>query len=151
MLGQGVEVGALFGLRPEDAQGVKGRAARGRQRCCRASGGCADCRRSGRRAQEERSFLGRGWCGEGQPLSPLRGQLPLYRGAKETATEASPVYPSHQRAEGGVVRRGRWHSEAVTEELLSPQYPIKEAPPQAAFCFYCNMGSGDLFRGTEFD
>ena len=76
MLGQGVEVGALLGLRPEDAQRLKGRAARGRQRCCPASGGCTDCRRSGRRAQE------------GNP-SGAAAQLP-YRGAKETR-QASPT------------------------------------------------------------
>ena len=71
MLGQGVEVGALFGLRPEDAQGLKGRAARGRQRCCRASGGCADCRRSGRRAQEGNPSVR---CAD---TSPLRTETPL--------------------------------------------------------------------------
>ena len=73
MLGQGVEVGALFGLRPEDAQRLKGRAARGRQRCCRASGGCADCRRSGRRAQEEGDPSVR--CADS---SPLRTETPLW-------------------------------------------------------------------------
>ena len=79
MLGQSAEVGALFGLGPEDAQGLKGRAARGRQRCCRASGGLHGLPPVGAA------------CAGGQPLSPLRGQLPLHRGAKETAPEASPV------------------------------------------------------------
>ena len=102
MLGQGVEVGALLGLGPEDAQRLKGRAARGRQRCCRASGGCADCRRSGRRAQEGNPS------GAAAPAPLTQGSqrdgarsLPLHRGAKETATEASPVYPKGERSEPG--------------------------------------------------
>ena len=33
-----------------------------------------------------------------------------------------------------------------------PLAPYPAATPQSRCgCFYCNMGSGDLFRGTEFD
>ena len=120
MLGQGVEVGALFGLRPEDAQRLKGRAARGRQRCCRASGGCADCRRSGRRAQEE-----------GDPSVRCADSSP-YTGEPKRRRPKPPLC------------KGRWHSEAVTEGFppLSGKFPRESPPPSQPLVFLQMLGQG---------
>ena len=52
-------------------------------------------------------------CAGRKPLSPLRGQLPLHRGAKETAPEASPYTgePRRRRPKPPLCK-GRWQANA---------------------------------------